>query len=248
MKMPVKHQPHVEIVSDIDKVSARACEIFLADARSAIAARGVFYIAISGGHTPVRFFEMLSEIQDASVWQNTQLFWVDERYVPADVEGSNYKLANETFLTRVPLPPENIHRISTEYNDFSQAVAEYEQAIRKTFDLDKDAVPQFDLIMLGMGPDGHTGSLFPDSYASFDSQDMVCVVYTMEKFNRITLTYPVLRAAKHLVVLVAGREKAEIIKTVFTTEQDEVKYPIHILWPVLDKVTWLVDTDAAKLL
>ena len=154
-----------------------------------------------------------------------------------------------TFLNKVPIPEQNIHRIPTEENDFRLAAQHYEEIIRSVFALEPGWLPVFDLIILGMGADGHTGSLFPNSYALFDTQDLACVVYVMdEKFNRITLTYPVLCAASHIVVLVSGPEKADILKEVLTSKQDEVRYPIHTLWPALDKVTWLVDRDAAKYL
>ena len=108
---------------------------------------------------------------------------------------------------------------------------------------------QFDLILLGMGSEGHTASLFPNSYAAFDTEHLACVVYVMdEKLNRITLTHRVLRAASHLIVLACGQEKEAILKTVLTSEPDEVRYPIHVLWPVLDRVTWLLDSAAAKAL
>ena len=98
-----------------------------------------------------------------------------------------------------------------------------------------------------MGPDGHTGSLFPNSYAPFDADDLACVVYMQgDALNRITLTYPVMRAAKRLAVLVSGAEKAQILKDVLQSEPDEVRYPIHVLWPVLDKILWLVDREAAQ--
>ena len=103
--------------------------------------------------------------------------------------------------------------------------------------------------MLGVGSDGHTGSLFPGSYAAFDTEDLACAVYVLDDDpNRITLTPPVLSAASHLVVFVSGEEKAEILKKILTSEPDEVRYPIHALWPVLDKVTWLIDREAAKAL
>ena len=119
--------------------------------------------------------------------------------------------------------------------------------MREVFGLREGEIPQFDLIMLGMGGDGHTGSLFPDSYATFDTDDLACVVYVADdtKLNRMTLTQPVLLAARRLVVLVSGREKAKTLKEVLTGEPDEVRYPIHVLWPAIDRVTWLVDRDAA---
>jgi len=115
--------------------------------------------------------------------------------------------------------------------------------------LKENQIPEFDLIVLGMGAEGHTGSLFPDSYAPFNKDDLACVVYVLdEKLNRITLTHPVLHAARQLVVLVSGEEKADMFRQVLTSEPDEVRYPIHVLWPVLDRVTWLVDKEAAKFL
>ncbi|MHC4076434.1 MAG: 6-phosphogluconolactonase, partial [Planctomycetota bacterium] len=225
--------------------------IFLADAKKAINAKGLFHVAISGGQTPKQFFELLGEMPEAKelAWQNIHLFWVDERCVPADSEWSNYKLAEDTFLGKVAIPQENVHRIPTEYNDFRMAAQDYEKMIRDVFHLEAGELPRFDLIVLGMGAEGHTGSLFPDSYATFDTEDLACVVYVMDKkLDRITLTYPVLRSAEHLAVLVSGQEKADILKQILTSEPDETKYPIHVLWPVLDKVTWLVDRPAAKLL
>ena len=140
-----------------------------------------------------------------------------------------------------------MHRIPTDFSDFNSAARRYEEIIRSVFDLDKKQIPQFDLIVLGMGSDGHTGSLFPNSYAAFDTNDLACVVYVLdEKLNRITLTHPVLCAASHLIVLVSGAEKASILKEVLTSEPDEIRYPIHTLWPVLDRVTWLVDNKAAQ--
>jgi 6-phosphogluconolactonase len=251
MEKTVKYKPNVEVVSDAEKLAHRSVELFATDAEKAIKAKGVFYVAISGGHTPIRFFELLSETPEAKAlaWDKVQLFWVDERYVPPDSQWSNYKLAADTFLPKVPLPEENIHRIPTEYSDIKTAASRYEESIRISFRLQENKIPEFDLIVLGMGVEGHTGSLFPNSYAPFDTEDVACVVYDLDrKLNRITLTHPVLCAASHLAVLVSGEEKADILKEVFTHEPDEVRYPIHSLWPILNKVTWLVDSQAAKLL
>lgn len=251
MKIAAKYKANVEIVADPEGLARKSVELFVSDAQKAIEAKGAFYVAISGGHTPKRFFELLGEVPEATslAWDKIQLFWVDERYVPPDSECSNYKLAADTFLNKVGIPDTNIHRIPTEYGDFTVAARSYEQAIRRAFGVQGREIPKFDLIALGMGVEGHTGSLFPGSYACLDTEDLACVVYVLdEKLNRITLTHPVLRAARHVAVLVCGQEKAEILKEVLTSEPDEVRYPIHALWPVLDRVTWLVDQEAAKAL
>jgi 6-phosphogluconolactonase len=251
MKATAKYKPNIEIVSEPESLARRNVELFTADAQKAVKAKNAFYVAISGGHTPKRFFELLGEQPQANSlpWDKVQLFWVDERIVAADSQWSNYKLAADTFLNKVAIPQENIHRIPTEYGDFEAAAQCYEDTIREVFGLEVGQVPEFDFIVLGVGADGHTGSLFPNSYALFDTEDLARVVYVMdEKLNRITLTHPVLCAASHLVVLVCGREKADILKMILTSEPDEVRYPIHALWPVLDKVTWLIDSAAATAL
>jgi 6-phosphogluconolactonase len=251
MGTAAKYKPNVEVASDPENLALRSVEVFIADAQKAIKAKNTFYVAISGGNTPKRFFELLGEVPEAKAlpWDRIHLFWVDERYVPPDSQWSNYKLAADTFLAKVTIPQENIHRIPTEYSDFKIAACCYEETVREVFGLEENQVPEFDLIVLGMGAEGHTGSLFPDSYAPFDKENLACVVYVLdEKLNRITLTHPVLCAASHLAVLVAGEEKAAILREVLASEPDEVRYPIHVLWPILDKVTWLVDKEAAKLL
>ena len=244
----IKYKPKVEIVSDPESFAKRSVEIFVAEAQKAIRTKDIFYVAISGGNTPKPFFELLGELVPSKElpWNKINLFWVDERYVPPASPQSNYKLAADTFLSKVTIPQNNIHRIPTEYSDFHVAAQQYEETIREVFSLEQNESPEFDLIVLGMGADGHTGSLFPNSYASFDTDDLACVVYVLDdKLNRITLTHPVLCAASHLVVLVSGREKAPILKEVLTSEPDEVRYPIHAIWPILDKVMWLVDSEAA---
>lgn len=251
MKAAERYEPKIRIAADEEQLAKISLEFFVRRAEEAIRKKGVFYAAISGGNTPKRFFDLLGDSPKSRSlgWDKIQLFWVDERYVPPDSQWSNYKLAAETFLPRVDIPRKNVHRIPTGYCDFNAAARKYERTIKKVFRLKKNQMPVFDLIILGMGPEGHTGSLFPDSYAAFDRQDLAAVVYELdEELNRITLTQPVLCAAAHLVVMVAGEEKAKILKEVLKSEQDEVKYPIHILWPILNKVTWLVDKKAAKLL
>ncbi len=249
MKTAARFKPNIEVVRDPDVLAQRSSEIFVADALKAIRAKNVFHVAVSGGHTPEHFFELLGEMPQASSlpWDKIQLFWVDERIVDADSPWSNYKLAADTFLAKVPIPQENVHRIPTEHDDFKACAHRYEETIREIFDLEPGKLPQFDLIVLGIGGDGHTGSLFSGSYAAFDVEDLACAVYVLDDDpNRITLTPPVLCAASHLVVLACGQGKAEILKKILISEPDEVRYPIHALWPVLDKITWLIDTAAAQ--
>lgn len=251
MGTAAKYKPNVEIADDTESVARRSIDLFVADAEKAIKEKDVFCVAISGGRTPRRFFELLAESpQGQSLrWDKIQLFWVDERYVPSDSEWSNYNLAAKTFIDKVAIPPENVHQIPTDYGNFAVAAASYEQTIRDVFGIGHGETPQFDLIVLGMGMGGHIASLFPDSYACFDTSDLACVVYVMgDRHNRVTLTRSVICGASHLVVLVCGQEKAKILEEVFNTDPDDIRYPAHILWPVLDKVTWLIDKEAAKAL
>lgn len=245
----VNYKPNIQIVADMESLANKSLEFFISSARQAVEKKGAFYVAVSGGYTPKRFFELLGEAPEVKslLWEKIHLFWVDERCVSPDSQWSNYKLAADTFLTKVGIPEENVHRIPTEYEDFKLASRHYEETIRKVFGLKQNQIPEFDLIMLGMGTEGHTASLFPNSYALLDTENLACVVYVLnQKLNRITLTCPVLTAAAHLVVLVSGEEKADILKEVLTSEPDEVRYPIHVLWPILERVTWLVEKKAAS--
>lgn len=248
METIAKFRPNIEIASNAEDLAERTVKLFVSTAREALASREWFYAALSGGRTPQRTFELLGTRPEVKVlpWDRIQVFWVDERYVPPESPQSNYRLAAETFLSRVPIPPDNIHRIPTEYDDIHEAAEAYTAMIQDAFGLAPGEIPPFDLVVLGMGPDGHTGSLLPNSYAPFDVDALVSVVYVLgEARSRITLTHPVLQAARRLTVLVSGPEKARVLREVLTSEPDEVRYPIHVLWPVLDKIVWLVDRDAA---
>jgi 6-phosphogluconolactonase len=256
MSQVKQQKPNIQVVDDADKLAHQCLELFIAAAEQNIKTKNVFHLAISGGHSPQKFFELLGTEQKslALEWDKIHIFWVDERYVPHDSPYSNYKLAADTFLTKIPIPEKNVHPITTNYEDFNSAARQYEKTIRSFFHIKSGQLPKFDLVILGMGADGHTGSLFPNSNASFDTKNLACVVYLLDQklpdelLNRITLTHPVLCAASQIVVLVSGAEKAKILKEVLTDPPDEVRFPIHVLWPVLDKVVWLVDSPAAKLL
>jgi 6-phosphogluconolactonase len=238
-------------VKDPEELAQKALELFTDSARKAIDDKNVFHVAISGGKTPRQFYKLLgTDSHSLSLpWDRIKLFWVDERCVRPESPDSNYKVAADTFLKKVPIPPKNIHRIVGEGIDYTQAVEKYERMLREVFGLEPGRLPEFDLMILGMGPDGHIGSLLPNSYALFDTDDLVTVVYQMEGgLNRITLTHPVMCAAQQLLIMISGQEKAEIVRDVLVDRPDEVKYPVHTLWPILHKVTWLIDQEAAKYL
>ena len=251
MEIISNNKTNIEVLADPESLARRSVDIFICDAREAVKAKDKFSVALSGGNTPARFLELLGQNPEVKTlpWDKIHIFWVDERCVPAYSQWSNYGLASDTFLSKVEIPEKNIHRVPTEYDDCKKIVESYEQEIMDVFDLHKGQIPEFDLVVLGLGEDGHIGSLFADDYALFNSEDLACVVYSLdEKLSRVTLTCPVICAGSDLVVLVSGERKAEILKEVFSSEPDEVHYSAHLLWPVLDKVTWLVDSEAAKLL
>jgi 6-phosphogluconolactonase len=245
------YKPNIQILTDGEIIARRCLELFVASVEQTVKEKNVFHLALSGGKSPQRLFELLgSEQKSLSLpWDKIHLFWVDERYVPRDSKYSNYKLAADTFLTKVPIPKGNIHPIPTELEDFDSAARQYEKTIRSVFNIKSGHVPKFDLIILGMGPDGHTGSLFPNTNFRFYTKAIALAIrLSKPALNRITLTPAVICAASQIVVLVSGPEKAKTLKEVFTSTPDEIRYPIHILWPVLDKVLWLIDSPAAGLI
>ncbi|MBL7106856.1 MAG: 6-phosphogluconolactonase [Phycisphaerae bacterium] len=249
MNPKIKIKPKITVVEDIEDLAGKSLEMFFDYAKKAIKNEGVFRFAVSGGYTPRRFYEMLGESSMSKKfdWSKAHIFWVDERYVDIESDQNNYKMANETFLKKINIPEDNIHRIPTRDPNFETSARQYENTIRNVFSVEPCQLPVFDLVVLGMGSDGHTGSLFPDSYAALDTENLVCVVYCMnDKLNRITLTSPVISAAEHIMVLVSGEEKASVLKAVLNSKSDDVRYPIHFLWPVLNKVAWIVDKAAAK--
>ena len=241
-------QSEITTVADSAAMADAAVKYLINCAQRAIKQRGVFRVAISGGSTPVRFYERLSDVSVYSriQWERVHIFWVDERCVPPSSEASNFGLATETFLLDIPIPGENIHRVTGELQNYANAVDEYEHIIRAVFKITKGQIPKFDLVILGMGSDGHIGSILPNTYALFDTDDLVSAVYRMNgDYNRITLTIPVMKEARRIVILVSGDNKAQIVADVFRTTPDPVRYPVHALWPVLHKIRWLIDRRAA---
>ena len=242
--------PQVLRTANPDALADRAAAEWVAASQAAVAHRGAFYVAISGGKTPRRFFERLARPGIASQipWDKTHLFWADERCVPPDSPDSNYAMAVETFLHAVPLPPGHIYRVRGEYDDCVRAADVYEAALRGVFDLADGAFPAFDLIVLGLGRDGHIASLLPHDPGLLVSDRLTWPVHHETRFNRVTLTAPVLQNARQLLVLAAGTDKADIIHSLFTSPPTAERYPAYVLWPSLDRVIWLIDEAAAAML
>jgi len=250
METNSKQLPKIVKATDAEALADLALNCFINYANRAIEKQGLFRVAISGGSTPVRFYERLSNAAHSKIqWEKVHIFWVDERCVPPSSEASNFGLATHAFLLDIPIPGENVHRVTGEAENYADAVADYEQVIRDVFKIPKGRIPAFDLIVLGMGTDGHIGSILPNTYVQFDTDDLVSAVYRMNgDYNRITLTVPVMKEAQRILILVSGKNKAKIVREVFGTEPDPIKYPVHALWPVQHKIRWLIDEPAAGML
>ncbi len=242
--------PRLVRLPTAEALADEAAAEFVSAAVEAVGRRGAFYVAISGGKTPRLFFQRLAQAEIAGQvpWDKTFLFWADERCVPPESPDSNYALAKDTFLDAVPIPPEHVYRIHGEYDDCVKAADVYDTVLRNVFALEDDDLPCFDMIVLGLGRDGHIASLLPDDPGVSVTEDLTWPVFNEQNFNRVTLTAPVLQEARRLLVLVAGADKADIVGTIVSSPPEPQRYPVHVLWPVLDKVLWLVDDAAASVL
>jgi 6-phosphogluconolactonase len=230
-----------------DLFQAAADEVVHA-AKAAISQRGRFTFVLSGGSTPRSLFTLLAaNASSALPWEQVFFFWGDERHVPPNNSESNFRMAQETLLSKLPIPPVNIFRIPSENPDAAAAAEAYEQTLRKFFALKPGEFPRFDLILLGMGPDGHTASLFPETTALQEKSCLV-VANRVEKLStsRITLTLPVLNAARCVAFLVSGSDKAAALREVLEGDAPKEKYPSKLVRPEDGKLIWFVDRAASS--
>jgi 6-phosphogluconolactonase len=244
--MSSTHDPHdVQVFDDAEAVTRAAADLFARLSREAVEQRGAFSVALSGGTTPRSVYELLaSEEYRADVpWPKVHVFFGDERAVPPDHAESNYRMASEALLSRVPVPPENVHRIDG-LGDAAANASDYESVMRGFFG---DAEwPRFDLVLLGMGDDGHTASLFPNTAALEESRAWVASNW-VEKLGawRITLTAPAINAARRVVFLVTGASKAERLREVLKGPHDPTRLPSQMIRPRDGSLSWYVDRAAA---
>jgi len=225
-----------------------AAEEVLRIATDAVAKRGRFAMALSGGSTPKNLYTLIAANASAALpWAQMFFFWGDERHVPPDDPDSNYRMAKEALLSKVPIPPGNIFPIPAENQDAVAAADAYEQTMRKFFASPPGEFPRFDLILLGMGPDGHTASLFPET-AALQEKSRLVVANWVEKLktSRITLTLPVLNAARCVAFLVSGADKAAVLHEVLEGSAPAEKYPSKLVQPTNGKLIWFLDRAAAS--
>ncbi|MGA9041806.1 MAG: 6-phosphogluconolactonase [Terriglobales bacterium] len=239
-------QPEIRIVNTQADLFQAAAQEFVAQVNQAISARGKFSVALSGGSTPKGLFTLLASGSIPNIpWDKIFFFWSDERHVPPDDPESNYRMANEAMLSKVPVPAANVFRVRAEEKDADIAANEYEQTISKFFGLRPGEFPRFDLIFLGIGPDGHTASLFPGS-SGLEEKSRLVIANWVEKFNtfRITFTYPVLNHSACVMFLASGPDKAAILHEVL--EDPASNLPCQRVRPGDGSLIWLLDRAAAS--
>ncbi len=232
-----------------DALAVAAAQFFATTVAAAVAARGVARVAVSGGTTPRAMFALLADRSQPYFalipWQRLHLFWVDERCVPpTDVE-SNYRMTSEAMLAHVPLPASQVYRMEGEL-DPNIAAARYEAAVRAEFRLEGPQTPAFDLVLLGMGEDGHTASLFPRTEALHERSRIAVANSVPQKETwRITLTWPVIDQGREVAFLIEGAAKAPVVQSVFRGAYNPEEKPAQLIRPANGRLTLLLDAAAA---
>jgi 6-phosphogluconolactonase len=244
------HSAEIRVLTTPQELFAAAAEEIVRSANEAVSQRGRFTIALSGGSTPKSLFNLLATNARTSLpWDKMFFFWGDERHVPPTDPDSNYGMANEAMLSKVPVAPGNVFRFQAENPDAAGVADAYDKTLRKFFQLGPDALPRFDLILLGMGPDGHTASLFPGTTA-IQEKSRLSVANWVDKLktHRLTLTLPVLNSARTDMFLVSGTDKAPVVRSVLEDDVPGEQYPAKLVRPKDGKLIWLLDRAAASAL
>lgn len=235
----------IQVFLDTSAQTKAAIDLFITSARSAIEERGVFSVALSGGSTPMKLYAGLAESdgQEGVDWANIHLFFGDERHVPPDHPDSNFLMVQNTLLDKVSIPADNVHRVKAEMEP-RMAAFNYEDELRAFFN---EEWPRFDLVLLGMGNDGHTASLFPNTAGLNEEQRwFIANPIPSQGGWRLTLTKHAINAAHKVVVLVSGSSKAEMVSEVQTGNYDPTHKPIQLISPTAGELIWLLDRAAAS--
>jgi len=240
--------PDLRIFPTSEILSHAAAEAFAQLANQAIAENGRFTVALAGGNTPRAIYQLVAtNYREQIDWSRVHFFWGDERYVPINAPDSNYRMAREALFDHVSILAENVHRMSTEFIQPETAAQNYEKTLR---DFWPDSLPRFDLIQLGLGPDGHILSLFPNSLLLQEEQRLVAAVMDSPKPppTRITLTLAVINHAAQIHFFVTGAEKAEALRATLKGARALQKFPAQAVQPTNGQVIWWVDEKAVSLL
>jgi 6-phosphogluconolactonase len=246
MNYPSMEPARLHIYPNLETLSQAAAELFVERARQAVNAHGRFSVALSGGSTPRRTYELLAQppYRDQVNWLQVQVFWGDERCVPLDDPRSNARLAQGSLLAFVPIPRGQIHPILCHHSPQDAAEA-YEVQLRKFFG---EQPSTFDLVFLGLGEDGHTASLFPGDAALAGEERWVAAVHRADQdLYRVTLTPAVFNRARTVAFLVAGRDKARVVQEVLEGEYEPERLPAQLIRPKSGELLWLADEAAAEL-
>jgi len=250
--MPATAQRDIRILADPAAITRRAADEFVKAAAQAIAKKGVFAIAFAGGSTPKALYALLADdpaYRSKIAWDKLRVFFGDERHVPPDSSESNFHMASEAIFSKGVLKSEQITRIKGEYPDTEKAALEYEQALKDYFHLKDGEYPRFDLVLLGMGEEGHTLSLFPGTKALKETRRIV-VHNWVGKFytERITLTATAANHANQVMFLITRADKAPALKAVLEGPYEPEQLPAQYIQPLNGNALWLIDRDAAKML
>jgi 6-phosphogluconolactonase len=232
-----------------EELSRAAAARFAELCQNRVEGGNIFTTALSGGSTPRRFYEILSrsELSEGVLWDRVHLFQVDERCVPPDHPESNYRMIREALLDRVPIPKANVHRIQAELPDPEDAAQLCAQELARVVSPAAGQFPHLDLVFLGMGSDGHTASLFPGTLALTERAKWACANFVDKLHaNRVTLTYPVLNAAREVIFLVSGSEKAETLRCVLEGPHQPERLPAQGIQLANGRLSWYVDAAAAE--
>jgi len=236
----------IQVYRDSAAVAQALADLFVATGRMAMADRGVFTVVLSGGRTPRAAYELLGgdPLRTELSWSDVFIYFGDERCVPPIDEQSNYRMASKAFLDSVGIPPANVNRIRGEI-DPGQAANEYASVLRAAL----GNAPQLDLVLLGLGSDGHTASLFPGTPPESDDGSLVRAVYAdSQAMWRVTVTPEIINRARTVVFAVEGVDKAQILAEVYEGPVDTTKYPAQVVAPKSGRLIWLVDELAAGML
>jgi len=242
-------KPIIKIFDTLQLAAEALAGEFKSTAENILKHQDMFNVALAGGNTPRSFYSVLGkQLHEWRAWQNIHLFWGDERCVPPDDPQSNYLMARESLIDKIKIPPKNIHRIHGESKPASE-VTRYQKEIMDTISLNDNGWPVFDWILLGLGNDGHTASIFPGKDPQKNNHNICTVAeHPLTQQKRISLTIPAINRAKKVIFLISGRSKAPIVQSIIHKDKESIRFPASQVEPLSGSLTWYLDKEAGNFL